>query len=328
VPGLCAYIQHPSGHTTHAHACTRRFDAAEDVGGSQRCQWEQAERHAAGRARRAHRPRRAVRPPLPQSLAAGKARRGRAPAESVRSRARAVLRSWLGSNGLTGTIGGWIGSLAKLTLLYARARACTGGTPAAAHAHSCGGVLLGVPGYSAVWGLRCDLRGARAYVCVCVCVFMCVCLRVCVCACVCVCVESTAHMRIHAMRLHACTHMAMCVRVPARARLRGMTGAGYMKGYIRVCGACCSIVCLSNIYLSRSVRYNVHFTPNGSYQLPEIDQIRAFARADTALTRTRARRHTQPARHSGYAQRLCACVRVGVRARVRKRVCACAHTHA
>ena len=58
-----------------------------------------------------------------------KARRGRAPAESVRPRARAVLRSYLDSNGLTGTIGGWIGSLAKLTVLYARARACTGGYP-------------------------------------------------------------------------------------------------------------------------------------------------------------------------------------------------------
>jgi hypothetical protein len=41
--------------------------------------------------------------------------------------------------------------------------------------------------------------------------------------------------------------VAMCVRVPARARLRGTTGAGYMKVYIRVCGAYCSIVCLSNI---------------------------------------------------------------------------------
>ena len=64
-----------------------------------------------------------------QARAAGKARRGPAPAESVRSRARAVLHSYLDSNGLTGTIGGWIGSLAKLTDLYARARACTGGTP-------------------------------------------------------------------------------------------------------------------------------------------------------------------------------------------------------
>ncbi len=77
---------------------------------------------------------------------------------------------------------------------------------------------------------------------------MCACVRVCecVCACVCVCVESTAHMRIHAMRLHACAcvrGVAMCVRVPARAHVRGMTGAGYMKGYIRGCGACCSIVC-------------------------------------------------------------------------------------
>jgi hypothetical protein len=85
----------------------------------------------------------------------------------VRSRARAVLRSNLGSNGLTGTIGGWIGSLAKLTGLYARARACTGGTAAAAHAHSRGGYCLGVLEYSAPWGLPCDLRGARAYVCVC-----------------------------------------------------------------------------------------------------------------------------------------------------------------
>jgi hypothetical protein len=71
-------------------------------------------------------------------------------------------------------------------------------------------------------------------------------------------------MRIHAMRLHACASVAMCVRVPARARVRGMPGAGYMKVYIRVCGACCSIVCLSNIYLSRSVRCNFHFKPNES----------------------------------------------------------------
>jgi hypothetical protein len=66
-------------------------------------------------------------------------------AESARSRARAVLRSYLGSNGFTGTIGGWIGSLAKLTFLYARARACTGGYPrrrrtrthAAGYCHTC-----------------------------------------------------------------------------------------------------------------------------------------------------------------------------------------------
>ena len=129
MPGLCAYIQHPSGHTTHAHACTRRFDAAADV----------ALRSAADGNKLSGTLPAALgaltdlvglcaRPP-PRSHAAGKARRGRAPAESVRPRARAALRSVLGSNGLTGTIGGWIGSLAKLTLLYARARAFTGGTP-------------------------------------------------------------------------------------------------------------------------------------------------------------------------------------------------------
>ncbi len=98
----------------------------------------------------------------PQSRAAGKARRGRAPAESVRSRARVVLRSSLGSNGLTGTIGGWIGSLAKLTRLYARARACTGGTAAAAHAHSRGGYCLGVLEYSAPY-----TQPVRRSVCAC-----------------------------------------------------------------------------------------------------------------------------------------------------------------
>jgi hypothetical protein len=119
----------------------------------------------------------------------------------------------------------------------------------------------------------------------------------------------------------------MCVRVPARARVRGMTGAGYMKGYIRVCGACCSIVCLSNIYLSRSVRCNLHFKPNGSCQLPEIDHIRLFARADTrSHTRARARTDTRNRRGTACMRSVCerACVRVGVRARVRKRVCACA----
>jgi hypothetical protein len=44
----------------------------------------------------------------------GKARRG------PLRRSDAVLRSELSSNGLTGTIGSWIGSLAKLKLLYAR----------------------------------------------------------------------------------------------------------------------------------------------------------------------------------------------------------------
>jgi hypothetical protein len=125
-------------------------------------------------------------------------------------------------------------------------------------------------------------------------------------------------MRIHAMRLHAWADVTMCVRVPARARLRGMPGAGYMKGYIRVCGACCSIVCLSNMYLSRSVRCNLHLKPNGSYQLPEIDHIRAFARADTALTHTRARAQTHA---TGAAQRVCA-VSISVRACVCARACA------
>jgi hypothetical protein len=77
-----------------------------------------------------------ARPPIPRG---GEGPARPRSAESVRSRARAVLRSYLGYNGLTGTIGSWIGSLAKLTVLYARARACMGGTPAAAHAHSCGG---------------------------------------------------------------------------------------------------------------------------------------------------------------------------------------------
>ena len=76
----------------------------------------------------------------------------------MRSRARAVLRSYLGSNGLTGTIGGWIGSLAKLTFLYARARACTGGTPGGGACALLRRVLLGVLEYSAPWGLHCDLR--------------------------------------------------------------------------------------------------------------------------------------------------------------------------
>jgi hypothetical protein len=92
---------------------------------------------------------------------------------------------------LTGTIGIWIGSLAKLAVLCARARACTGGTAGAAHAHSRGGDW-GVLEYSAAWGLRCDLRGAACArtvcVCVCVCVSACVCVCVCVCVCACVCV--------------------------------------------------------------------------------------------------------------------------------------------
>jgi hypothetical protein len=49
--------------------------------------------------------------------------------------ARAVLRSDLRSNGLTGTIGSWISSLAKLKLLYARPLPPQGGTPGAAHVH-------------------------------------------------------------------------------------------------------------------------------------------------------------------------------------------------
>jgi hypothetical protein len=104
-------------------------------------------------------------------------------AESVRPRARAVLRSNLLSNGLTGTIGSWIGSLAKLTGLYARARACTGGTPAAAHAHSRGGYCRG---YGSTLrrggcGATCAVRRLRA-----LCAFVCVCVRLCVCLFVCV----------------------------------------------------------------------------------------------------------------------------------------------
>ena len=142
MPGLCAYIQHPSGHTTHAHACTRRFDA----------RLTSAFRSAAeGNKLSGTLPAAlgaltdlvALCARAPKPAPAGKARRRRAPAESVRPRARAVLRSYLGSNGFTGTIDSWIGSLAKLTLLYARARACMGGTPAAAHAHSRGGYCWG-----------------------------------------------------------------------------------------------------------------------------------------------------------------------------------------
>ncbi len=320
--GPCTYIQHPSGRTAHTRACTRRFDAAGDVGASQRCLSEQAERHAAGRARRAHRPRRPVRPRL-QARAAGKARRGRAPAESVRARARAVLRSYLGYNDLTGTIGGWIGSLAKLTVLCARARACTGGTPGGGARALLRRVLLGVPEYFAPWGLRCDLRNAA---CACA---LCACVRVCACVCVCLCVCVLSRQHTCACTPCGCTRARtwLCVCVCPRARSRGMPGAGYMKGYIRVCGACCSIVCPSNIYLSRSVPCNLHFTPNGSYQLPEIDQIRAFARADT---RSRARAQTHA---TGAAQRVravrrllvCAvsvCVRVGTRVWVCARMCA------
>ncbi len=132
-----------------------------------------------------------------------------------------MLRSYLGSNGLTGTIGGWIGSLAKLTALYARAGACTGGTPGGGARALLRRVLLGVLEYSAPWGLRCDLRGAacarvRVRVCVCVCVCLYVCVLVCVL--VCVCVESTAHVRSHAMRLHACVAW-LCVCVCPRAHV-------------------------------------------------------------------------------------------------------------
>ena len=60
----------------------------------------------------------------------GKARHGPL-RRSVRSCARAVLRSGLGSNRLTGTIGSWISSLAKLAYLYAApahtVRVCGGG---------------------------------------------------------------------------------------------------------------------------------------------------------------------------------------------------------
>ncbi len=174
---------------SHKRTARRTAQANSDIGVLQRCELEPPHRHAAGRARRAHRPRHAVRPRSPKLAREGKARRGRAPAESVRSRARAVLRSYLGSNGLTGTIGSWIGSLAKLTRLYARARACMGGTPGAAHAHSCGGYCWGY--WSTLrrggCGASCAVKRARALcACVCVCAFMCVCVSVCLCVCSCV----------------------------------------------------------------------------------------------------------------------------------------------
>jgi hypothetical protein len=65
-----------------------------------------------------------------------------------RSRTRAVLRSGLESNVLTGTIGSWISSLAKLKILYARLLPPQGGTPGAAHAHQCSR-HFGVVQYSA-----------------------------------------------------------------------------------------------------------------------------------------------------------------------------------
>jgi hypothetical protein len=132
-------------------------------------------------------------------------------AESVRSRARAVRRSYLDSNGFTGTIGSWIGSLAKLTYLYARALACMVGYRGSGACALLRRALLGVLEYSAAWGLRCDLRVeacVRAHcvcVCVCVLVFVRLLMRV----------VSTAHTRMHAMRAHACAAWP-CVCVRAR----------------------------------------------------------------------------------------------------------------
>ena len=135
--------------------------------------------------------------PLPQACAAGTARRGPASAESVRSRARAVLRSSLHSNGLTGTIGGWIGSLAKLTLVDARARACMGGYPgggarALTRAGSVGGTGVLCAVGAAVRPARCGVRAHCARVCVFVCVCVCVCVFV-----------WTSHRGMHAVRAHA-----------------------------------------------------------------------------------------------------------------------------
>ena len=87
---------------------------AADIGAWQDCRREPAERRRAGRAGRAHRPRYTVRPPLSAAGRPGTARSADRCAD-----ARAVLRSDLGSNRLTGTIGSWISSLAKLTYLYA-----------------------------------------------------------------------------------------------------------------------------------------------------------------------------------------------------------------
>jgi hypothetical protein len=88
-------------------------------------------------------------------------------AEAVRSRARAVLRSYLGWNGLTGTIGGWIGSLAKLTGLYARARACTGGYPRGRRTRTPAAGTVGGTGVLCAVGaaVRPARRGVRERMC-------------------------------------------------------------------------------------------------------------------------------------------------------------------
>ncbi len=72
-------------------------------------------------------------------------------------RARSVcvwLRSSLSSNRFSGTLGSWVGSLAKLLKLYAP-RACT------------------------VRACVCECRTMRVCVCVCVCVCLCVCVFAC-----------------------------------------------------------------------------------------------------------------------------------------------------
>ncbi len=72
-------------------------------------------------------------------------------------RARSVcgwLRSSLSSNRFSGTLGSWVGSLAKLSGLYA---------PRARTVRAC----------------VCECRAMRLCVCVCVCVCLCVCLCAC-----------------------------------------------------------------------------------------------------------------------------------------------------
>jgi hypothetical protein len=116
---------------------------------------------------------------------------------------------------LTGTIGGWVGSLAKLTGLYARARACKGGTPGGGARALLRRVLLGVLEYSAPWGLRCDLLGAACARTVRVCVNVCVCVCVCVCACVRVCVCVCACVRV-GVGVGECVCVCVCIGVSVR----------------------------------------------------------------------------------------------------------------
>ncbi len=92
-------------------------------------------------------------------------------------RARSVcvwLRSELASNGFSGTLGSWVGSLAKLTRLYAP------------HART----LTPAPRVSGAPARAPCAHTVRVCVCVSVCVvsWVCVCVSVLVCVCVCVCV--------------------------------------------------------------------------------------------------------------------------------------------